>query len=346
VNFVTCHDGFTLHDLVSYNQKHNEANLEGNRDGENNNHSFNHGVEGPTSDPKIRTVRERQKRNFLATVFLSLGVPMLYAGDEMGRSQRGNHNAYCQDNEISWLIGSDPSSRKTCSGSRIRDRNAAIGHSSDAGSFKAKHARGRRRTSGSPDGGEMSSDAGPTLNAHTRRGWTDQIGEPTRRGARSWATRSSPLFSARDQVVRFASLPHADAEWERRRPAMHDGAGTSPATRPLRARRPGRGRIQAETEPASNGGGARELAAAVSQSPIPKRCTGRRHLPAASRRLRITTATAATSRGHQQIITPPDLGVTCLAPCRCIHRRFAMMATTSRTTASIQLRHARRFRDS
>jgi isoamylase len=103
VNFVTCHDGFTLHDLVSYNQKHNEANLEGNKDGENNNHSFNYGVEGPTSDPKIRAVRERQKRNFLATVFLSLGVPMLYAGDETGRTQRGNNNAYCQDNEISWL---------------------------------------------------------------------------------------------------------------------------------------------------------------------------------------------------------------------------------------------------
>jgi glycogen operon protein len=103
VNFVTCHDDFTLHDLVSYNRKHNEANLEGNRDGENNNHSFNYGVEGPTSDPKIRAVRERQKRNFLATVFLSLGVPMLYAGDEMGRTQRGNNNAYCQDNDISWL---------------------------------------------------------------------------------------------------------------------------------------------------------------------------------------------------------------------------------------------------
>jgi glycogen operon protein len=103
VNFVTCHDGFTLHDLVSYNQKHNEANLEGNRDGENNNHSHNYGVEGPTSDPRIRATRERQKRNLLATVFLSVGVPMLYAGDEMGRTQRGNNNAYCQDNEISWL---------------------------------------------------------------------------------------------------------------------------------------------------------------------------------------------------------------------------------------------------
>jgi glycogen operon protein len=103
VNFVTCHDGFTLHDLVSYNQKHNEANLEGNRDGENHNHRWNHGVEGPALDPAIRAIRERQKRNFLASLFVSQGVPMLYAGDEMGRTQRGNNNAYCQDNEISWI---------------------------------------------------------------------------------------------------------------------------------------------------------------------------------------------------------------------------------------------------
>ncbi len=103
VNFVTCHDGFTLHDLVSYEQKHNEANLEDNRDGENNNNSWNCGVEGPSDDPKIRALRERQKRNLLATLFLSQGVPMLSAGDEMGRSQGGNNNAYCQDNEISWV---------------------------------------------------------------------------------------------------------------------------------------------------------------------------------------------------------------------------------------------------
>ncbi len=103
VNFVACHDGFTLHDLVSYNHKHNEANLEGNRDGESHNHSWNCGVEGPTDDPAIRALRERQKRNLLATVFLSQGVPMLYAGDEIGRTQRGNNNAYCQDNDISWV---------------------------------------------------------------------------------------------------------------------------------------------------------------------------------------------------------------------------------------------------
>jgi glycogen operon protein len=103
VNFVTAHDGFTLHDLVSYNDKHNEANGEDNRDGHNDNLSWNCGVEGPTDDADIRRLRERQKRNLLATLLLSQGVPMLLAGDERGRSQRGNNNAYCQDNELSWV---------------------------------------------------------------------------------------------------------------------------------------------------------------------------------------------------------------------------------------------------
>ena len=103
INFVTVHDGFTLNDLVSYNQKHNEANHEGNRDGTDDNLSWNCGVEGPTDEPEIVDLRERQKRNFMATLLLSLGVPMLLAGDEHGRTQRGNNNAYCQDNEISWV---------------------------------------------------------------------------------------------------------------------------------------------------------------------------------------------------------------------------------------------------
>lgn len=103
INFVTAHDGFTLHDLVSYNEKHNEANGENNNDGESNNHSWNCSVEGPTDDPVVLELRQRQKRNFLATLFLSQGVPMLLAGDELGRTQQGNNNAYCQDNEISWI---------------------------------------------------------------------------------------------------------------------------------------------------------------------------------------------------------------------------------------------------
>ncbi len=103
INFVTCHDGFTLNDLVSYNHKHNLANGEDNRDGADDNRSWNCGVEGPTDDPAVNALRARQRRNFLVTLFLSQGVPMLAAGDEMGRTQRGNNNAYCQDNEISWL---------------------------------------------------------------------------------------------------------------------------------------------------------------------------------------------------------------------------------------------------
>ena len=103
INFITAHDGFTLQDLVSYNDKHNEANGEDNRDGNDDNLSWNCGVEGPSDDPAIVALRERQKRNLLATLLLSHGVPMLLAGDEIGRTQRGNNNAYCQDNEISWL---------------------------------------------------------------------------------------------------------------------------------------------------------------------------------------------------------------------------------------------------
>ena len=103
INFVTAHDGFTLDDLVSYNEKHNEANHENNSDGANDNRSWNCGAEGPTDDPKINAMRSRQQRNFLSTLLLSIGVPMLCGGDEIGRTQKGNNNAYCQDNEISWF---------------------------------------------------------------------------------------------------------------------------------------------------------------------------------------------------------------------------------------------------
>jgi isoamylase len=102
INFITAHDGFTLRDLVTYNEKHNEANLEDNRDGTDDNRSWNCGVEGETEDHEVNALRERQQRNFLATLFLSQGVPMLLGGDEIARSQGGNNNAWCQDNEISW----------------------------------------------------------------------------------------------------------------------------------------------------------------------------------------------------------------------------------------------------
>jgi isoamylase len=102
INFITAHDGFTLRDLVSYNEKHNEANGEENRDGESHNRSWNCGAEGPTDAEDVQRLRRRQQRNFLATLFLSQGVPMLCGGDEIGRTQGGNNNAYCQDNQISW----------------------------------------------------------------------------------------------------------------------------------------------------------------------------------------------------------------------------------------------------
>ncbi len=103
INFITAHDGFTLRDLVSYNEKHNEANQEDNQDGTDDNRSWNHGVEGPTDHPEIKALRLRQIRNFLTTMMLSHGTPMLLGGDEFGRSQGGNNNAWCQDSEISWF---------------------------------------------------------------------------------------------------------------------------------------------------------------------------------------------------------------------------------------------------
>jgi glycogen operon protein len=103
VNFITAHDGFTLHDLTSYENKHNEANSENDQDGHNENYGANWGIEGPTDDPDIIALRDRVKRSMLTTLMLSLGTPMVLAGDEFGRTQRGNNNAYCQDNDISWL---------------------------------------------------------------------------------------------------------------------------------------------------------------------------------------------------------------------------------------------------
>ncbi|HMF71232.1 MAG TPA: hypothetical protein VK616_07135, partial [Flavitalea sp.] len=108
INFITAHDGYTLHDLVSYTQKHNEANQENNMDGDNHNRSENYGVEGPTNDIAINKLRARQKRNFFTTLFLSQGVPMILGGDEISRTQKGNNNAYCQDNEISWVDWNTP----------------------------------------------------------------------------------------------------------------------------------------------------------------------------------------------------------------------------------------------
>ena len=108
MNLITVHDGFTLRDLVSYDDKHNEANGESNRDGTDDNRSWNCGAEGPTADPGVLALRARQSRAMLTTLLLSFGIPMLLGGDEMGRTQQGNNNAYCQDNEIAWFDWSQP----------------------------------------------------------------------------------------------------------------------------------------------------------------------------------------------------------------------------------------------
>ena len=128
INFITAHDGFTLHDLVSYNGKHNEANGENNNDGANDNESWNCGAEGPTDDAGINALRERQKRNFLATLLLSQGVPMICAGDEIGRTQGGNNNGYCQDNEISWHDWDLDDARRTLLTFTARLANYRRGH--------------------------------------------------------------------------------------------------------------------------------------------------------------------------------------------------------------------------
>ena len=140
----TAHDGFTLHDLVSYNQRHNEANLEDNGDGHGDNLSWNCGTEGPTDDPAVDSLRRRQMRNLLATLFFSQGVPMLQAGDEFARTQRGNNNAYCQDNEISWVDWHLRAADSICCEFVQCSRSCAAGTSS-SGARPSSRARPRGR---------------------------------------------------------------------------------------------------------------------------------------------------------------------------------------------------------
>ncbi|MEJ2644346.1 MAG: glycogen debranching protein GlgX [Gammaproteobacteria bacterium] len=149
INFVTAHDGFTLQDLVSYNEKHNEANQENNQDGESHNRSWNCGVEGPTSDPVVSALRARQQRNFLATLFLSQGVPMLLGGDEIARTQQGNNNGYCQDNEISWV---DWELRP--------EQFELLGFARELMAFRKRHPAFRRRQffKGEPPSGALTKD--------------------------------------------------------------------------------------------------------------------------------------------------------------------------------------------
>ncbi|HVF05770.1 MAG TPA: glycogen debranching protein GlgX [Frankiaceae bacterium] len=213
VNFVTAHDGFTLNDLVSYNEKRNDANGEDSRDGESHNRSWNCGVEGPTDDPAVLELRERQKRNFLTTLFLSQGIPMLLGGDEFGRSQGGNNNAYCQDNEISWYDWDD-----------ARENDTLLAFTRRLSRLRREHPVFRRRRyfqgrplRGSdvadigwfaPDGSVMQEDDWETGFAKSLMVFLngDAIREPDARGERITDDSFFLLFNAHHEDIEF-TLP-------------------------------------------------------------------------------------------------------------------------------------------
>ncbi|MPZ70358.1 MAG: glycogen debranching protein GlgX [Actinobacteria bacterium] len=222
INFVTAHDGFTLHDLVSYNEKHNEANGEDSQDGESHNRSYNWGVEGETEDPEITELRGRIKRNFLATLALSQGVPMLLGGDEVGRTQHGNNNAYCQDNEISYYDWS------------LRDENLEmLGYTRKLMEFRKSHPNFRRRKwfEGRAVWGSGLSDIGwfnPDGTEMTEAQWQDdyaktigvflngeEIPSPGPHGERVADDSFLILFNAHSEVMSF-TIPTGDwgEAWE------------------------------------------------------------------------------------------------------------------------------------
>jgi len=231
INFVTCHDGFPLRDLVSYNRKHNEANGEGNKDGTDDNRTWNCGAEGPTDDPAVNELRDRQTRNFLTTLFCSQGVPMLLAGDEMGRTQNGNNNAYCQDNEVSWVDWTLAAQHR-----ELMDFTRALS------ALRREHPVFRRRrfflghplTGASdgpgdivwltPVGGEMTEDDWRSAAAKALAVYLngEAISEPDPRGERISDDRFLLLFNAHAEPVTF-TLPEArfGPEWE----IMADTAG-------------------------------------------------------------------------------------------------------------------------
>ncbi|HEV2761985.1 MAG TPA: glycogen debranching protein GlgX, partial [Pyrinomonadaceae bacterium] len=222
INFVTAHDGFTLADLVSYNKKHNEANGEENRDGEEHNLSWNCGVEGPTDDPAVRALRARQQRNFLATLLLSQGVPMLQAGDEIGRTQRGNNNAYCQDNEISWLDWNlDEPRRNLLDFTRfliqLFHRHPVLRRRKF---FQGRPVRGSEVedvTWFRPDGGEMSEADwhDPDRRSIAVRLAGDAIDETDERGRRITDDTLLLLLNARHEPMTFILPTHTgDVRWQ------------------------------------------------------------------------------------------------------------------------------------
>ena len=238
INFVTAHDGFTLRDLVSYNEKHNEANGEDNNDGESHNRSYNLGVEGPTDDPEILTLRARQQRNFITTLLLSQGVPMLLHGDELGRTQQGNNNVYAQDNELSWIDwehADQPLVEFTAAVAKLRAEHPTFRRS------RFFDGRPVRRGEGDPvpdivwlrpDGSTMEPEdwdagfgkaIGVFLNG-------EGIRERDRRGERIVDRHFIVLFNAHDDTVEFRIPMHEfSPEWE----VVIDTAGRRADTGPI-----------------------------------------------------------------------------------------------------------------
>lgn len=239
INFVTAHDGFTLRDLVSYNEKHNDANGEDNNDGESHNRSYNLGVEGPTDDPEILTLRGRQQRNFIATLLLSQGVPMLAHGDELGRTQQGNNNVYAQDGELSWIDwehADQPLIEFTAAVAKLRADHPTFRRS------RFFDGRPVRRGEGDPvpdivwlrpDGSIMEPEdwdagfgkaIGVFLNG-------EGIRERDRRGERIIDRHFIVLFNAHDEAVEFTIPIHeASPEWE----VLIDTAGKRADSEPIK----------------------------------------------------------------------------------------------------------------
>jgi glycogen operon protein len=248
INFVTAHDGFTLADLVSYNDKHNTANLEENRDGENNNLSWNSGVEGPTDDPAILALRARQMRNLLATLLLSQGVPMISHGDEMARSQNGNNNAYCQDNELTWINWDLSPDQKA-----LTDFVADLVHfrQSQPVLRRRTYFQGRSIRGGevkdvawlTPDGDEMNDDA---WNADFVRSLGmmlsgDEIEEVDERGEHITGDTLLILLNAHSEAVPFTlpiiqGAPHWLKVFDSVESRFGDGAFAAGASYPLQGR--------------------------------------------------------------------------------------------------------------
>jgi glycogen operon protein len=246
INFVTCHDGFTLHDLVSYDVKHNEANGEENRDGADDNRSWNCGAEGPTDDPGINALRERQKRNLIATLLLSQGVPMLCGGDELGRSQNGNNNAYCQDNELTWLDWNlDDARRRFLDFVRkvvqIRQSQPVFERRRF---FKGRPIRGVKDISWlDPSGNDMTDEAWNAgfVKCIGVRLAGDQIGDVDESGESIFGETLLILMNAHHEPIRFTFPKHQpERHWERlldtTDPGMEPSTHTEDTTYDLQGR--------------------------------------------------------------------------------------------------------------